>query len=166
MTLVLSVGYAIESPSFSPKSLYMPDNWTRPLARDRRAPNGFIEPCQPTLWPAAPPGDQWVHEIKHDGFRMIGHREQGRVRIWSRNGNDWTHSLSLIRDAVLSHGALQLGEPDAPADSVEMGRSRPEAANIFLQLCNLVLLISWLLSAPVSVISRGCAHRVETMPSR
>ena len=42
-----------------------------PLARERRRPAGFIKPCQPTLSDKAPSGPQWLHEIKHDGYRII-----------------------------------------------------------------------------------------------
>jgi bifunctional non-homologous end joining protein LigD len=48
-----------------------------------RHPPGFIEPCLPTLADAAPSGPQWVHEIKHDGFRFICRREGDRVRVFS-----------------------------------------------------------------------------------
>ena len=40
------------------------------LARERRRPAGFIKPCQPTLSDKAPSGPQWLHEIKHDGYRI------------------------------------------------------------------------------------------------
>jgi ATP-dependent DNA ligase len=42
-----------------------------PLARDRRQPPGFIRPCQPVLAEKVPAGDGWLHELKHDGFRII-----------------------------------------------------------------------------------------------
>src|SRR3954447_9932707 len=42
-----------------------------PLARDRRQPPGFIRPCQPVLAATVPPGDGWLHELKHDGFRIV-----------------------------------------------------------------------------------------------
>jgi ATP-dependent DNA ligase len=34
-------------------------------------PRGFVPPCLPTKAPQPPSGDTWVHEIKHDGFRVI-----------------------------------------------------------------------------------------------
>jgi hypothetical protein len=49
----------------------------------------------------APSGPQWIHEIKHDGYRMIARRQGDRVRVWSRNGKEWTHSFPLIRAALL-----------------------------------------------------------------
>jgi hypothetical protein len=47
-------------------------------------PPGFIEPCLPTLGHTVPSGQQWVHEIKHDGFRLICRRDGDRVRVFSR----------------------------------------------------------------------------------
>jgi bifunctional non-homologous end joining protein LigD len=67
-----------------------------PLARERRRPAGFIVPCAPTLRETAPSGPQWIHEIKHDGFRIIARKEGDRVRLWSRNGLDWSADLAAI----------------------------------------------------------------------
>ena len=63
-----------------------------------RHPDGFIEPCLPTLGPAAPSGPPWVHEIKHDGFRFICRREGNRIRVFSRRGHDWTDRVPRIVD--------------------------------------------------------------------
>jgi ATP-dependent DNA ligase len=49
-----------------------------------RRPEGFIEPCLPMLADSVPSGPQWVHEIKHDGFRFICRREGNRIRVFSR----------------------------------------------------------------------------------
>jgi ATP-dependent DNA ligase len=48
------------------------------LARERRRPAGFIVPCAPNLRETAPSGPQWIHEIKHDGFRIIARKEGDR----------------------------------------------------------------------------------------
>ena len=53
-----------------------------PLARERRRPPGFILRCQPTLTDAVPSGPLWLHEIKHDGYRIIA----------SKNGDASTSS--------------------------------------------------------------------------
>jgi bifunctional non-homologous end joining protein LigD len=45
---------------------------------------GFIEPCIPTVTHKPPAGPQWIHEIKHDGFRLIVCRRDGRVRLFTR----------------------------------------------------------------------------------
>ena len=47
-----------------------------PLARERRRPAGFILPCQPTLSDTVPSGPLWLHEIKHDGYRIMARKER------------------------------------------------------------------------------------------
>src|ERR1700751_496895 len=56
----------------------------------RSRPNGFIEPCLPTPASKPPAGDGWIHEIKHDGFRLMARRDAGGVRLLTRRGFDWT----------------------------------------------------------------------------
>jgi ATP-dependent DNA ligase len=41
----------------------------------RRRPSGFIEPTQPSKVVRPPPGPLWVHEIKHDGYRLMVRRD-------------------------------------------------------------------------------------------
>ena len=47
------------------------------------------KPCLPTRAPSPPAGPDWLHEIKHDGFRMIVWRDGERVRVISCHGRDW-----------------------------------------------------------------------------
>ena len=61
-----------------------------------RCPPSFIEPCLPTHARAVPAGTGWAYEIKHDGFRFICRRDGERVRVFSRQGNDWTDRVPLI----------------------------------------------------------------------
>lgn len=49
-----------------------------------------ISPQLATLVDAAPEGDGWIYEIKYDGYRMLCRIEDGKARIYSRNGKDWT----------------------------------------------------------------------------
>jgi bifunctional non-homologous end joining protein LigD len=65
-------------------------------------PQGFIDPCIPTLATKPPVGPQWFHEIKHDGYRLIVCRRAGRVRVFTRRGYDWTERYPLIRQAMLA----------------------------------------------------------------
>ena len=70
------------------------------LPRPRNLPAGFIPPCLPMKAPKPPSGALWLHEIKHDGFRVITRKEGARVRLYSRPGNDLTDRFSLIVEAV------------------------------------------------------------------
>lgn len=71
-----------------------------PLARERQRPAGLIKPCHPALSEKSPSGPQWIHEIKHDGYRIIAVKRGDKVRLWSRNGLDWSGELSAITGAL------------------------------------------------------------------
>jgi ATP-dependent DNA ligase len=66
----------------------------------RLAPSGFIAPCLPTKTDELPSGGAWLHEIKHDGFRIIARKDGERVRLYSRPGNDFTHRFPLIVETL------------------------------------------------------------------
>jgi len=53
---------------------------------------------RPAKQPPAGPG--WIHEIKHDGFRIIAYRNGSSVRLLTRNGYDFADRFPLIVDAV------------------------------------------------------------------
>jgi hypothetical protein len=55
--------------------------------RSRAFPPGFIAPCLPTIAPQPPSGPMWLHELKHDGFRVIARKEGKQVKLYSRPGN-------------------------------------------------------------------------------
>jgi bifunctional non-homologous end joining protein LigD len=63
-------------------------------SRPRRPSSaGFIEPCLPSNAPRPPAGDNWIHEIKQDGFRIIARRDSAGVRLLTRNGHAGTGLL-------------------------------------------------------------------------
>ncbi|MBY5717645.1 ATP-dependent DNA ligase [Rhizobium leguminosarum] len=59
-----------------------------------------IEPCLALLKARPPKGDNWVFEIKWDGYRLAVHIEPRGVRILTRSGLDWTHRFPLIEAAA------------------------------------------------------------------
>jgi ATP dependent DNA ligase-like protein len=63
-------------------------------------PRGFVPPCLPIKAPQPPTGDAWLHEIKHDGFRVIARKDGTRIRLYSRPGNDLTYRFPLIVEAL------------------------------------------------------------------
>jgi ATP-dependent DNA ligase len=67
-----------------------------------KLPAGFVPPCLPSKASTPPSGPLWLHEIKHDGFRVIARKEGARVRLYSRPGNDLTYRFPLIVDAIAS----------------------------------------------------------------
>ena len=65
-----------------------------------KPPPGFIQPCLPTRADKPPCSETWVHEIKHDGFRMMVRRDAAGVRLLTRNGIDWTTRFPRIAEAA------------------------------------------------------------------
>lgn len=55
-----------------------------------------IAPALTTLVKAPPAGDEWTHEVKYDGYRMLCRIDKGVVRMFSRNGKDWTDKFGAI----------------------------------------------------------------------
>jgi bifunctional non-homologous end joining protein LigD len=83
-----------------------------------------FEPCIPTRGTKVPAGKDWLHEIKHDGYRLIVHRDGARVRLFTRNGNDWTARYPLIVDAALKNRQTSFvidGEPRRPVSRLDQG---------------------------------------------
>src|SRR5262245_59714249 len=66
------------------------------LGRPLNAPAAFIHPCQPLVGKQPPSGDGWAHVLKHDGYRLQIHVRDGRVRLFTMNGADWSKRYPLI----------------------------------------------------------------------
>ena len=64
--------------------------------------NGYIEPCLPSSADKPPSGPEWVHEIKHDGYRLMARRDPISIgiRLLTRNGHDWAPRYPRIVEAV------------------------------------------------------------------
>ena len=60
----------------------------------------FIEPCLPSPADKPPSGSNWIHEIKHDGYRLMARRDPVGIRLLTRNGNDWSARFPLVVEAV------------------------------------------------------------------
>src|SRR3954447_22915786 len=67
------------------------------LAADRAS---FIEPCLPSPADKPPSGSNWIHEIKHDGFRLMTRRDPVGIRLITRGGHDWASRYPLVVEAV------------------------------------------------------------------
>jgi bifunctional non-homologous end joining protein LigD len=68
--------------------------------RIKPLPAGFVIPAQPVKASKPPSGADWVHEIEHDGYRIIVRRDGPAVRLYSRSAHDWTARLSAIATAA------------------------------------------------------------------
>jgi bifunctional non-homologous end joining protein LigD len=63
-------------------------------------PSRFIEPCLPSPADRPPSGSNWIHEIKHDGYRLMARRDPVGIRLITRRGNEWTTRFPLVVEAV------------------------------------------------------------------
>jgi bifunctional non-homologous end joining protein LigD len=115
------------------------------MPRPRTLAAGFIAPCLPTKIDKLPSGDLWLHEIKHDGFRIIARKDGERVRLYSRPGNDMTRRFPLIAEALTglrSRSCIIDGEAVACDDnglaSFERIRYRQHDGDVFLYAFDLI----------------------------
>ena len=86
------------------------------------------DPQLATIVKSPPSGDRWVHEIKYDGYRIGCVISKDRVRLISRNGNDWTHVFPSIAEA-----ARKLPTGDALIDG-EVAMLLPDGRTSFAAL--------------------------------
>jgi hypothetical protein len=98
--------------------------WRASPARWLRIPPvGFVRPCEPTLVDRPPAGASWLHEVKHDGFRILVRKLGERAKVWSRRGADFTDRFPAIAEAV---GGLSVGRALIDGEAVALmddGRS-------------------------------------------
>lgn len=95
----------------------------------------FIEFQRPLLVEAPPRGDDWLFEIKYDGYRAQVVIESGKVRVFTRNGYDWTDRFGgiakaavdlAVESAIIDGEATVFGEtglPDIQALERELGKA-------------------------------------------
>jgi ATP-dependent DNA ligase len=111
----------------------------------RVLPAGFVPPCLPAKAHSPPSGPLWLHEIKHDGFRVIARKSGSRVKLYSRPGNDLTYRFPLIVKALRrlrSKSCIIDGEAVACDDhgmpSFNRIRYRRHDASVFLYAFDLI----------------------------
>jgi|SRR5208283_3084281 len=115
--------------------------WRSSPARTRRTPPAdFVIPAQPTLVTRPPAGDQWVHEVKHDGYRLLARKQAGQVTLWSRHATDLTDRFPRIAEAmrslpvddVLLDGEAVVLRPDGHSDFAALRTTRGADAAQFI----------------------------------
>lgn len=92
---------------------------TLPGARKTAMPE-FVSPQLATLVKEAPKGNEWLHELKFDGYRLLCHVQRGHVRLWTRNQKDWTDKFPGIVKALK---ALRVQSAILDAEVVAMDSS-------------------------------------------
>ena len=71
-----------------------------PLDGPKESLPTFVSPCLATLSDKPPDSDNWVHEIKFDGYRIQARLDRGKVKLLTRKGLDWTKKFPTIASAV------------------------------------------------------------------
>jgi len=108
-------------------------------------PHGFVPPYLPTKALEPPSGEAWLHEIKHDGFRVIARKDGNRVRLYSRPGNDLTYRFPLIvetlarlrsRSCIIDGEAVSCDDNGMPI--FDRIRYRRHDASVFLYAFDLI----------------------------
>ena len=69
-------------------------------------PKALYEPCLPTRGKEVPAGADWIHEIKYDGYRLIVRREGKTMRLFTKNGHDWSKRYPWIMETALKEVQL------------------------------------------------------------
>ncbi len=111
--------------------LHSQDRSRTQLAGVRRAPQEeSISPQLATLADEAPVGEEWVHERKYDGYRILCRVQNGSVKFVTRTGHDWTSKLQRIAAA-----AARLPAKTAWLDG-EVVALRPDGSISFQNLQN------------------------------
>jgi bifunctional non-homologous end joining protein LigD len=113
-----------------------------------RPVSGFVEPCLPSACRAAPSGNGWLHEIKHDGYRLMVWRVGDRVWLYTRNGHDWADrfpgivaaALSLKAERFLIDGEVIVAGSDGRAVFELLRRGRQVKPAAFLCAFDLIVI--------------------------
>jgi bifunctional non-homologous end joining protein LigD len=109
----------------------------------RTVPAGFIAPCLPMRTPLPPSGPLWIHEVKHDGFRVIARKDGDRVRLYSRQGKDLTQRFPMIVEAMaqlpsctVDGEAIACDDSGVPSFNLLLHRKRDD--RVFLYAFDLI----------------------------
>jgi bifunctional non-homologous end joining protein LigD len=110
----------------------------------------FIRPQLTTRGDRPPAGDRWLHELKHDGERMLARLDHRRVQLLSRQARDWTDRFPAVAAAIgrlpakqaMLDGEITVVRPDGttsfPAlQSVRAGNGDGQLAYMIFDLLHL-----------------------------
>ena len=77
-----------------------PDSQLRARCNILHPMRSTFQPCLPTSGKTVPATSAWLHEVKYDGYRLIVARDGDRVRLFTRNGHDWSGRYPWIVEAA------------------------------------------------------------------
>jgi bifunctional non-homologous end joining protein LigD len=133
------------------------------------------EPELATLVSEAPSGDEWVHELKFDGYRLLITLHAGKVTLETRNGNDWTSRIpslasaleGLAVEAAVLDGELCALDERGVADFQRLQNSLSDGAaagHVYYAFDLLHLNGQELRSAPLTERKRALAELLRGLP--
>jgi bifunctional non-homologous end joining protein LigD len=93
----------------------------------RSSESDWFPPQLATLAKAAPAGDEWIHEIKFDGYRFLAWIDGARVRLLTRNRKDWTDRFPQVAAALAHLGVRESVWDGEVAVEVESGATSFQA---------------------------------------
>src|SRR5262245_7373288 len=141
-----------------------------PGARKEGMPRVW-QPQLATLSATVPAGDEWLHEIKFDGYRAVCRIEGGRAALFTRSGQDWTERFEEVADAAaelplrqaILDGEVVVLRPDGTSSfqSLQNALKHPEAGRLTYFVFDLLHLDGWgLQGVPLEERKRALASLV------
>ncbi len=138
-----------EEPGWSSKTGKIERKADLPPALPKKARKGvypgFVDPALATLRAAPPPGRNWLHEIKFDGYRLQAHVKSDEARLLTRSGLDWTDRFGKaitqaltklpVKDAILDGELIvegSSGASDFSALQSDLSEGRTDRLVLFL----------------------------------
>lgn len=91
----------------------------KPRPEETKLPS-FLPLCLARLEKAPPPGDEWLHEVKFDGYRIEAHVAGGKVKLFTRTGLDWTERFGSGIAGALA--GLDIGSAVIDGEIVVLGK--------------------------------------------
>ena len=99
----LRVDHKARTAAARKRKLILPDIGSFPGARKGLLPT-FLEPSRASPCEKPPSGPKWIHEIKHDGYRIQARIDGPTTRLFTRKALDWTARFRTIADALAELG--------------------------------------------------------------
>ena len=124
-----------------------------PGARKAAMPE-FLPPQLATLAKQPPTGEEWLHELKFDGYRMLCHLNKGKARFWSRNAKDWTERFSSLEKPLkklpvvtaILDGEVVVVDPKGRSSFQRLQQGIATGAALVFQVFDVIYLDGYLLT--------------------
>ncbi len=114
----------------------------------------FLPPQLATLAKQPPSGNEWLHELKFDGYRMLCHLNKGKAKFWSRNAKDWTERFSSLEKPLkklpavtaILDGEVVVVDPKGRSSFQRLQQGIATGAALVFQVFDVIYLDGYLLT--------------------